>query len=115
MNSSLFGRPTNNADDDTLAQLERLAESGSQSEFPPSPPTEGEAEGRTLEAVAEHYRLYNMIEHLAAPVRLALAADDSPPQLPEYEGLEEIGRGGMGVVYRGLHRKLKRLDAINGF
>ena len=112
MNSSLFGRPTNNADDDTLAQLERLAESGSQSEFPPSPPTEGEAEGRTLEAVAEHYRLYNMIEHLAAPVRLALAADDSPPQLPEYEGLEEIGRGGMGVVYRGLHRKLKRLDAI---
>ena len=112
MNSLHFERPTNDADDETLAQLERQAESGSRSELAPSSRTENRADNRTLEAVAEHYRLYNLIEHLAAPVRLALAADDSPPQLPEYESLEEIGRGGMGVVYRGLHRKLRRLDAI---
>ena len=112
MNSPSLRSSIDAADDETLAQLERVAESGSRSELASLTSTEGEAEGRTLEAVAEHYRLYNMIEHLAAPVRLALAADDSPPQLPEYEGLEEIGRGGMGVVYRGLHRKLKRLDAI---
>jgi serine/threonine protein kinase len=112
MTSPHFRSSSDGADDETLAQLERLAESGSRSELAPSSRRENRTEGRTLEAVAEHYRLYNLIELLAAPVRLALAADDSPPQLPEYESLEEIGRGGMGVVYRGLHRKLRRLDAI---
>ena len=112
MNSPHFRNSSDGADDETLAQLERLAESGSRSELAPSSRTENRKEGRTLEAVAEHYRLYNLIEHLAAPVRLALGADNSPPELSEYERLEEIGRGGMGVVYRGLHRKLRRLDAI---
>lgn len=112
MNSPHFRNSSDGADDETLAQLERLAESGSRSELAPSSRIENRTEGRNLEAVAEHYRLYNLIEHLAAPVRLALGADNSPPELSEYERLEEIGRGGMGVVYRGLHRKLRRLDAI---
>ena len=108
MPESLSHDSTNDEDSEALAQLERLAESGSQ----PALGTSTAAESRMLETIAEHCRLYNLIEQLAAPVRLALAADNSPPKLSDYESLEEIGRGGMGVVYRGLHRKLRRLDAI---
>jgi serine/threonine protein kinase len=35
-----------------------------------------------------------------------------PRELGEYLLLNELGRGGMGVVYRGVHRKLKRPVAI---
>ena len=95
-------------DNESRAHLERIAESG----FQAAPATSSGSESRVFEAVAEHCRLYNLIDHLAAPVRLALRVDEFPPQLPDYESLEEIGRGGMGVVYRGLHRKLRRMDAI---
>ena len=98
----------NDDNDEVLAQMERVVESGTQ----PALSALSGTESKILEAVAEHYRFYNLIEQLAAPVRLALGGNDSPPTLPDYESLEEIGRGGMGVVYRGLHRKLRRQDAI---
>ena len=35
-----------------------------------------------------------------------------PPSVAEYEILSEIGRGGMGVIYKALHSRLKRHVAL---
>lgn len=40
------------------------------------------------------------------------STDELAPLLPEYELLGMIGRGGMGAVYRAVHRKLERPVAI---
>ncbi|QDT60092.1 Serine/threonine-protein kinase PknD [Stieleria bergensis] len=60
----------------------------------------------------EFHHCYSLVDSLASPVRNAVVEISKPPVLPDYDDLQEIGRGGMGIVYRGLHKKTRRIDAI---
>lgn len=84
--------------DETLAEIERALERGELSSCG--------------NVVADHERHYRFVDEIASPVRTALKALGGPPILPEYGELTELGRGGMGVVYRAQHQTTKRVDAI---
>jgi serine/threonine protein kinase len=95
--------------DDLLAKLERLAE---EQTAPRRLDTAAELCGSDAGLYSEHLRLYEFLDQLTSPIRQALHSTEALPVLPEYEELEEIGRGGMGIVYRSMHKKMQRVDAI---
>ncbi len=89
-----------NLSDDQLAELERATE---------------RYNGELISGdddLDEFQRCYSLVNFLASPVRDALTESNQAPTLPEYEALQEIGRGGMGIVYRGFHKQTHRVDAI---
>ena len=94
--------------DENLAELERWIESNIDA-LDSSQTHKLLLHGGSIE---EHKRLFRIVDEIAAPVRTALCSADSPPMLEDYSELAEIGRGGMGVVYRAKHLKTQRTDAI---
>ena len=72
---------------------------------------------RSTDMLAQHESLISQLQAVGAPPDAARAAAPRAARLedahiPGYEILEEIGRGGQGVVYRAIQRSTKRPVAL---
>lgn len=94
--------------DEAIAHYEQLAEEGrvdclpeTQIRFP-----------ACAAALAAHDAYRRELQPYCLPLRRALSPGPPPPQIEGYHDLEEIGRGGMGVVYRARQQGTEREVAI---
>jgi WD40 repeat protein len=100
--------------EEAVAEYLRLSEEGDEPDAEQFLRRFPDLEGRLREFLAGLALFDDMADHLA-PLA-GKRCDGSPPRagtrLGDFELLEELGRGGMGVVYRARQAKLDRLVAL---
>jgi serine/threonine protein kinase len=62
--------------------------------------------------LADFFAARKSLKEFAAPLMPAGAVADTAPDIPDYQILEEVGPGGMGVVYKARHLFLDKVVAL---